>query len=268
MPFAVLIDLPEMTQRRYDDVCHLLALDDGLPSGCLFHSAGSFRQGWRIFELWDSPEAFRPFHERLTAVCRSVGIEPVEPGLWEVEHQAGRPDAGSTAMPPKTPVEAPSWLTPRVIEALHRAGLRSIPSRDVPAAAAIVYRGNVIVGWNDVAATGNPAGHADVNAVTNAIRHFGGAERFKRLDRDDLYLVTTYEPCPMCEAVLAGEHGLKPENVYVLMLKEEIHRNDERNRCGHLRRGWRYVARDDVQQKLFCLHPGYRKAFPERCREQ
>lgn len=267
MQLAVLIDLPGMTGSRYGELRRLLDLDGELPPGCRSHSGGPVESGWRITERWDSSGAFETFYERLKEACRRVGVEPTEPITWSVEHQIDRSEDELVTPPPRVPVDPPDWLTPGLIESLHRAGLRSIPSRDVPAAAAVIYRGNVIVGWNDVAATGNPAGHADINAITNAIRHFGGAERFKRLNRDELYLVTTYEPCPMCEGVLAGEHGLKPENIYVLMLKEERHRADEQARCAHLRRGWQYVARDDVQQGLFCLHPSYRKAFPERCRD-
>src|SRR5688572_28992432 len=92
---------------------------------------------------------------------------------------------------------APEWLTSEVYDSLRAAGLRSIPSGDVPAAAAVIYRGRIVTGWNDMNLNANAAGHADINALSAAMRLFGGAEAFKKIDRDSLFLVTTWEPCPM-----------------------------------------------------------------------
>jgi tRNA(Arg) A34 adenosine deaminase TadA len=159
---------------------------------------------------------------------------------------------------------APAWLTEEVYDSLRAAGQRAIPD-DVPAAAAVIYRGRIITGWNDVNRNANAAGHADINALTSAMRELGGAEAFKRIDRDSLYLVTTWEPCPMCQGAIADEHRLKPENVVVLMLKDEdLLRTESRHMEGFAARRL-YVERPDIQQDLFCRHPGYRKEFPEKC---
>lgn len=161
-------------------------------------------------------------------------------------------------------VPAPSWLTREVYDSLAAAGLRAIPG-DVPAAAAVIYRGRIVTGWNDVNRNANAAGHADINALTAAMRSFGGAEAFKRIDRDSLYLVTTWEPCPMCQGAIADEYHLKPENVVVLMMKDDdLLRSERRNMDGFAAR-YLYVARPDIQQALFCRHPGYRKEFPGKC---
>ena len=171
---------------------------------------------------------------------------------------------GNGAEEDRRAVPAPAWLTAEVYDSLGAAGARAIPD-DVPAAAAVIYRGRIVTGWNDVNRNANAAGHADINAITRAMRQFGGAEAFKRIDRDSLYLVTTWEPCPMCQGAIADEHHLKPENVVVLMLKDDdLLRSESRNMKGFAARHL-YVARPDIQQELFCRHPGYRKEFPEKC---
>jgi tRNA(Arg) A34 adenosine deaminase TadA len=160
---------------------------------------------------------------------------------------------------------APPWLTPEVSDSLKAAGVRSIPSGDVPAAAAVIYRGTIVTGWNDVMSNANAAGHADINALTAAMRRFGGAEAFKRIDRDSLYLVTTWEPCPMCKGAIADEHRLKPENVVVLMLKENDLLATEKKQIERFDARRVYVARPDIQQEFFCRHPVYARAYPEKC---
>ena len=169
---------------------------------------------------------------------------------------SGSASSGSASS--KEPSSRPSWLTDRVVEMLVEAGRRSLPSRDVPTAAAVLYKELVIVGWNDAAASLNAAGHAEINALTNAIHHFGSAQRFKDLDRERLYFVTTYEPCPMCIGALA-EHKIKPENIVVLMRKDDPYRQSEIAAAEAVRNGFCYVGYDEVQMALFWQHPGYRE---------
>lgn len=90
-----------------------------------------------------------------------------------------------------------------VREELRRLGAGCVASRDVPVAAVILYGGKIIGrGRNTVLRDANAAGHAEINAITDAIRRFG-KEGFMRLNRDSLELISTLEPCPMCAGAIA-----------------------------------------------------------------
>jgi hypothetical protein len=101
--------------------------------------------------------------------------------------------------------------------------------------------------------------------MTRALRALGGSDAFFHINRDSLYFVSTWQPCPMCESVIANSWEFKPDNVVVLMLKEPADRERELRRVDDLRRGMHYVAHDEIQQSLFCAHPGYRSKYPGRC---
>jgi tRNA(Arg) A34 adenosine deaminase TadA len=74
---------------------------------------------------------------------------------------------------------------------------------DFPIAAMLWYGDSVIgYGYNTVRQDTEAVGHAEVNAVRMAIRAYG-VEGFKKLDRENLALVSTYEPCLMCRGLLS-----------------------------------------------------------------
>ena len=79
---------------------------------------------------------------------------------------------------------------------------QSLVSKDVPVASLVIYVDNIIgEGFNTVYRDSNPAGHAEINAIEDAIRKIGFKE-FKVLDRDKLFLVSTFEPCSMCKGAI------------------------------------------------------------------
>lgn len=99
-------------------------------------------------------------------------------------------------------------LKPQERALLIREGDSAVTTGDVPVAA-LVYYGDAIVGvgHNSVKRDSNIAGHAEINAINDAIRTLG-YERFMRLRKDSLRVVTTFEPCLMCRGAML-EYGIK-----------------------------------------------------------
>ena len=137
---------------------------------------------------------------------------------------------------------------------LMKEGREAILTGDVPVAALLLYNGEVIgAGHNTQRANGDAAGHAELNAVSEALRTMG-REAFNQLDRDSLLLVSTFEPCAMCRGMME-EHRirrmafLKPKRLWTRLKSDLV----------HLRLEWgrRKVDGDDIQDSLFRAHPAY-----------
>ena len=88
---------------------------------------------------------------------------------------------------------------------LLKEAARPLQSLDVPVGAMLIYNDTILsVGHNSVLLDSNVAGHAEINAINNAIRKTGFVN-FSRLDRDKLILVSTFEPCMMCRGAMNME---------------------------------------------------------------
>ena len=75
------------TLDQYDEACRRLnngqplrALSDWPGGGCLEHAAWHDDPGGlAVFDVWESPEAFQRFGEKLVPILHEVGITPAEP---------------------------------------------------------------------------------------------------------------------------------------------------------------------------------------------
>lgn len=93
---------------------------------------------------------------------------------------------------------------------------KALETNDVPVAALLLYDGKIIGrGYNTVLRYGNAGGHAEINAISDAISSMG-MDNFKLLDRNKLIILSTFEPCPMCIGAIR-EYKIK----YVEFLKEK-----------------------------------------------
>jgi len=93
MTIAMLIDNPAGSQELYERILDNLGLD--LPLGGTLHLAGpSPSGGWRVIEVWNSPEEAKSFlTERFAPALRAAGFEgePPTPQFWPVHaHEAAR----------------------------------------------------------------------------------------------------------------------------------------------------------------------------------
>jgi hypothetical protein len=88
MAVGVLTAAPEFTKQIYDDVTEKMfghaspMREDESPEGLIVHSAGQGEQGYYVYDVWESREAFERFME-----------EKLGPALREVR-AARRPKAG------------------------------------------------------------------------------------------------------------------------------------------------------------------------------
>ena len=100
MSIALLIDNPAGSRELYERV--LDHIDHDLPMGGILHLAGPAPEGgWRVIEIWDSPdEAKRFLTERLAPALRAAGFEgpPLSPQFWPVlVHETAQSEHASVA---------------------------------------------------------------------------------------------------------------------------------------------------------------------------
>jgi tRNA(Arg) A34 adenosine deaminase TadA len=140
------------------------------------------------------------------------------------------------------------------IKELSVLGSNAIPSLDVPVASLLVYQNQIIGrGYNTVNLDTNVTAHAEVNAINSALRLYG-FEKFKQLDRDQLKLITTFEPCAICRAVIIG---CNIRHVEFIKAKPLMHLWKEDLK--QYRYEWQKnnVGPKNLQDSLFNLHPLY-----------
>jgi tRNA(Arg) A34 adenosine deaminase TadA len=148
-------------------------------------------------------------------------------------------------------------LNSEQISVLTALGDSAIQTLDVPVAALVLYDNKVIgTGYNTVSRTHNIGGHAEINAISDAINKLG-VQQFNSLDRKQVYLITTFEPCKMCEGAIV-ENYIK--NVIVIKGKPLSHWY--KNWKIRLQYQWnkQRADNDTLQDYLFSRHPGYNKA--------
>lgn len=130
----------------------------------------------------------------------------------------------------------------------------SLESLDVPIGALLLYENKIIgEGYNTVLRTSDAGGHAEINAISDAIKRLG-IDRFSSLDRSSLFLVTTFEPCLMCVGAFIN-YNIK--QIYFLKRKDFLYLSKEGARFirYYFRRG--KLKHTGEQDALFEQHPHY-----------
>lgn len=135
--------------------------------------------------------------------------------------------------------------------ALASAALKTL---DVPVGSLVVYDGKIIGrGFNTVNRDINLAGHAEINALNDAVKS-RGLKQFNALDRDKLVLISTFEPCEMCKGAMIHYDVKK-----VIFLKEKPLTHWWKKQYKSIRYEWKKKNADgaQIQDSLFHLHPDY-----------
>lgn len=130
----------------------------------------------------------------------------------------------------------------------------SLKTLDVPVGSVLIYNGYIIgEGFNTVLRDTNTGGHAEINALNNAIKKLGFTA-FNKLNRDSLFLITTYEPCMMCRGAII-EYNIR----HVLFLKDKGLLHWLKNDAKQFRYEWykTQTVGEFSQDSLFMLHPRY-----------
>ncbi len=126
---------------------------------------------------------------------------------------------------------------------------------DVPVASILLYNDTIIgTGYNTVIGRGDAGGHAEINAISSALRQIG-KEKFDALDRNNLTLITTFEPCLMCRGAIV-EYKIK--NVVFLKPKSLTHWLMKHMQELRYETTKRRGEPEALQDSLFVKHPQYR----------
>jgi hypothetical protein len=76
---------PSLTAEKYDEsVRRLREAGDFPPDGLDYHVCFGSEGNLKVSEIWDSPEQFQAFGERLMPLLAEMGIEPGEPEIIEI----------------------------------------------------------------------------------------------------------------------------------------------------------------------------------------
>lgn len=93
MAIGVFFNFPGATTEQYDEVCRglnngqpLRSLSDWPGDGCLAHLAGATPEGLHIADVWESPEKFQAFGEKLMPLAQQAGIQLTEPVVFPVHN--------------------------------------------------------------------------------------------------------------------------------------------------------------------------------------
>ncbi|MEW5797819.1 MAG: nucleoside deaminase [Bacteroidota bacterium] len=125
---------------------------------------------------------------------------------------------------------------------------------DVPVSSILVYNDTIIgTGYNTVIAHGDAGGHAEINAISSALKALG-KERFNSLDRKNLVLITTFEPCLMCRGAVI-EYNIR--NVVFLKQKSLSHWLLKQYQELRYEVTKKQGEPESLQDSLFMKHPRY-----------
>ncbi len=147
-------------------------------------------------------------------------------------------------------------LDQREISLLNTLGDSALVHLDVPVASIVLYDDSIIgMGFNTVLARNDAGGHAEINAISSAIAALG-KRKFDLLDRKKLVLVSTFEPCLMCQGAFIEYRihrvvFLKPKPLSLL-----IRRYFQQLRYELIKRRGQPAS---LQDSLFFRHPLYHK---------
>ena len=91
MPIGMLFDGPGITREQYEEMNDQMfgtQQPDNLPEGLIIHTAGPTADGWRIFDVWESREAFARFmEEQVMPVAEAMGLpQGPEPQIYELHN--------------------------------------------------------------------------------------------------------------------------------------------------------------------------------------
>lgn len=76
MPTVMSMHWPEVTREQYEAVRKEVNWEGNHPEGGRFHVAWFGDDGFRVLDLWDSPQQFERFvNDRLMPGVQKVGIE-------------------------------------------------------------------------------------------------------------------------------------------------------------------------------------------------
>jgi quinol monooxygenase YgiN len=91
MAIGVLFDMPGVTRAQYEELNEQMfgtTQPDEPPEGLIIHTAGAIPGGWRVFDAWESRDAFDRFiQEQVMPAAEALGMPPMgEPQVYELHN--------------------------------------------------------------------------------------------------------------------------------------------------------------------------------------
>ena len=145
-------------------------------------------------------------------------------------------------------------VTNTEVALLRSLGDSALAAGDVPVAAILVYDNKILgKGYNTVKQNSCAGGHAEINAITDAMRLLG-ADSFMHINRARLLLISTWEPCMMCRGAIS-EYNIQ----HVVIMKTKSMRHWLKQWEKVLKYEWNKQAtiNDTLFSHLFMKHPAY-----------
>ncbi len=147
-------------------------------------------------------------------------------------------------------------LNGEIFERLQTLAKQSLESMDVPVGAVLLYKQTIIgEGYNTVLRDRSAGGHAEINAISSALTSMG-YDKFFSLDRKNLILISTFEPCLMCVGACINYNI---PTVYYLEGKDASYLLKERLLYAQYLFRRTRIRNHGEQIALFKLHPKYPK---------
>lgn len=129
-------------------------------------------------------------------------------------------------------------------------------TNDVPVASIIIYKNKIIdKGCNTVYADSNAGGHAEINAISDALKS-EGINEFSLLNRNLLALISIFEPCTMC---LGAIKMYNIQNVFFIKEKNLFNNLSYDLKTIKYFLNRKTLSPASLQDSLFALHPDYYK---------
>jgi signal transduction histidine kinase len=89
---AVLVEWEGVTAEQYDEMINRMSVTDIALPGSLVHVAGPAANGWRVFDVWESPEALDRFTRgTLMPILEQAGIPLPKVWTWPVHNALSPP---------------------------------------------------------------------------------------------------------------------------------------------------------------------------------
>lgn len=145
-------------------------------------------------------------------------------------------------------------ITPEYEKELVYLAKAALLSEDVPVGALVIYQNEIIGrGFNTVYRDDNISGHAEINAINNAIENIG-LDKFLNLDRKKLSILSTFEPCEMCKGAM-NHYRLKN----VKFIKDKPFSKWIKNHAAGIfyETSKQQLGNVNIQDSLFRLHPRF-----------
>ena len=89
---AVLVEWEGVTAEQYDEMINRMSVADVALPGSLFHVAGPTENGWRVFDVWESPEALERFTSQIVMpILEATGFPFPKIWTWPVYNTLSPP---------------------------------------------------------------------------------------------------------------------------------------------------------------------------------